>query len=286
MRMARTPSSRITRAVHSRGSLNMPDAALQTDTSIFQALPRVRGYDLERVSVGRSASSTYQLAYPGKPTLFLKVIAVENAPELKMESDCLNWLATRTSVPGVLKFGIEAELAYLLTEALPGCNAVGASPDLWSSTAAQVASQLRRLHSLDAAECPFDRTLDRVLPLAATRAASGLVDESDFDPERLGCNATELLDALYRERPGFEDIVVTHGDFCLPNMIFDNGRFSGFVDCGRCGRADRYQDLALAHRSIEGTFGKSVAGNFLEAYGLERVDTKKLSYYRLLDEFF
>jgi aminoglycoside 3'-phosphotransferase-2 len=96
----------------------------------------------------------------------------------------------------------------------------------------------------------------------------------------------ELLDSLYREHPGSEDIVVTHGDPCLPNVIFDNGSFSGFVDCGRCGRADRYQDLALAHRSIESNFGIRLAESFLRAYGLEPVDTMKLSYYRLLDEFF
>lgn len=69
-------------------------------------------------------------------------------------------------------------------------------------------------------------------------------------------------------------------------MIFHQGSFSGFVDCGRCGRADRHQDLALAHRSIESNFGSSSAEDFLKEYGLEHVDPKKLSYYRLLDEFF
>jgi aminoglycoside 3'-phosphotransferase-2 len=259
---------------------------LREITAIFQALPQVRGYRVELVSIGKSAFSVYRLAKPGKPTLFLKVSTVEDAPELKTECDCLNWLTRRASVPRVLEFDIEGESAYLLTEALPGCNAMGASPDFWSRISVQVASQLRRLHSLDAEQCPFDRTLDRVVSLAATRAASGQVDESDFDAERLGCSAMELLDSLYRERPNFEDIVVTHGDPCLANMIFDNGSFSGFVDCGRCGGADRHQDLALAHRSIEGNFGSSVAEDFLRAYGLDRVDTEKLSYYRLLDEFF
>lgn len=253
---------------------------------MFQALALTRGYVPERVSIGRSTSSVYRLAKQGEPTLFLKVAAVDDAEELRTECDRLQWLATRASVPRVLEFRIEGSSAYLLTEALPGSDAVGASRSLWSWISAEVATQLRRLHSLDAEECPFDRMLDRVIPLAATRAASGLVDESDFDAERGGCSAMELLDSLYRERPGFEDIVVTHGDPCLPNIIFDDDSFSGFVDCGRSGRADRYQDLALAHRSIERNFGRSLAEDFLRAYGLERVDTKKLSYYRLLDEFF
>lgn len=112
------------------------------------------------------------------------------------------------------------------------------------------------------------------------------MDETDFDPERIGRTATQVLDSLYQERPQTEDIVVTHGDACLPNAIFNNDDFSGFVDCGRCGCADRYQDLALAHRSIERNFGSSLAEDFLRAYGLGNVDKKRLSYYRLLDEFF
>jgi aminoglycoside phosphotransferase len=211
---------------------------------------------------------------------------VEDASELKTERDCLHWLANRASVPGVLEFVTQDGAGYLLTEALPGTSAAEAPARLWPRITEQLARQLRQLHSLDPEECPFDRTLDPVVRRAGARAASGYVDESDFDSERLGCNAMELFDSLCRERPQSEDVVVTHGDACLPNVIFDNGSFSGFVDCGRCGRADRYQDLALAHRSIEVNFGTGAAEGFLRAYGLEPVDTKKLSYYRLLDEFF
>ena len=259
---------------------------MQETTTVLRALPQLRRYHLEPVSVGKSASSVYRLVQPGMPALFLKVSTVEDAAALKLESDCLEWLATKTSVPGVLQSGTAGQSAYLLTEALPGSSASDAPRDLWERIAAQIAGRLRQLHAVDVEECPFDRTLDRVIPLAAGRASSGLADELDFDSERLGCNAIDLLDSLYRQRPGSEDIVVTHGDPCLPNIIFEGGAFTGFVDCGRCGRADRYQDLALAHRSIESNFGKSLAGAFLSAYGLEYVDTMKLSYYRLLDEFF
>lgn len=259
---------------------------MQKLTTIMQLLPQALEYRYEEISIGRSGNSVYRVVNPTKPALFLKVSSGDDAWELKVEHDCLNWLASRTAVPKVLEFGNQEGLAFLLTEALPGTNAAEAPERLWLRISQRLALHLHQLHSLDPEECPFDRNLDRVIPIAAKRAAAGHVDESDFDPERTGSTALELLDSLYRERPQSEEIVVAHGDACLPNAIFKSNSFSAFVDCGRCGRADRHQDLALAHRSIESNFGHRLAEGFLNAYGLEYIDTRKLSYYRLLDEFF
>lgn len=259
---------------------------MQELNTILQLIPQAREYRREQISIGRSGSSVYGLANPSRPTRFLKVSTADDACDLEAERDRLAWLANRTFVPKVLEFGKAEGFAFLLTEALPGANAAEAPARLWSRLVEQVARQLRQLHSLHPDDCPFDRTLDRVILLAGQRAETGLVDDSDFDPEHTGRSAMELLTSLHHRRPQSEDIVVTHGDACLPNLIFENGNFSGFVDCRRCGRADRYQDLALAHRRIESNFGGSLAEDFLSAYGLEHVDSRRLSYYRLLDEFF
>lgn len=244
------------------------------------------GYGYEPVGIGQSRSQVYRLTAPDRPSLFIKMSHGDEVTELEGERDRLYWLATRAPVPRLLDFGIVDDYAYLLTEALPGENATEVPKSMRPRIAVELAARLRDLHSIDPATCPFDESLDRVLPRAAARTSAGLVDESDFDAERKGAAPLRLLDQLRRERPPTEDIVVTHGDACLPNAIFRNGLFSGFVDCGRCGLADRHQDLALAHRSIMGNFGSESAGAFLAAYGLDRVDASKLAYYRLLDEFF
>ena len=260
--------------------------ALGEFTALRQVLPQLRGYEPEGVTIGRSTSMVYRLVSPEMPTLFLKTAADVDAAELAAEHDRLRWLAGRVPVPRLVGFAVDANRAYLLTEGLPGFNAAEVPARLRPQVTVRFAVELRKLHSLDPGECPFDRTLEQVLPAARARAMAGRVDEADFDVERLGHTAIELLGPLYQERPEFEDIVVTHGDACLPNAIFDDGTFGGFLDCGRCGRADRYQDLALAARSITSNFGGRFAADFFDAYGIDSVDAEKVAYYQMVDEFF
>jgi aminoglycoside phosphotransferase len=79
---------------------------------------------------------------------------------------------------------------------------------------------------------------------------AGLVDEWDFDDERQGRKAADVLAEVEASRVAGEQRALTHGDPCLPNAIFDGAAFSGFIDCSRAGVADPYQDLALAARSL------------------------------------
>jgi aminoglycoside phosphotransferase len=58
------------------------------------------------------------------------------------------------------------------------------------------------------------------------------------------------------------------------------------VDLARAGVADRYQDLALAARSLEYNVGPGYASLLWEVYGLRDPDEAKIAYYQLLDEFF
>ncbi|QCI63587.1 aminoglycoside 3'-phosphotransferase [Phreatobacter stygius] len=132
----------------------------------------------------------------------------------------------------------------------------------------------------------FDHRLDHRLAAARARMAAGLVDETDFDDERLGRPLPDLYRQLIADRPPSEMLVVTHGDACLPNLIAGETGFAGFIDCGRLGLADRYQDLALASWSITYNLGAAWVAPFFGHYGLPEPDPARLAYYRLLDEFF
>ena len=100
-----------------------------------------------------------------------------------------------------------------------------------------------------------------------------------------GRSALDLLSELEATRPGSEDLVVTHGDFCLPNVILRSGAVAGFIDVGRAGVADRHQDFACAARSIAYNYGEQFVAPFFEAYGMAP-DPARIAFYQLLDEFF
>ncbi len=102
-----------------------------------------------------------------------------------------------------------------------------------------------------------------------------------------------LLYWLEDNRPP-EEPVLSHGDFCLPNLLLHGDTLAGYIDLGRAGLADRWQDIALCYRSLlhnyDGTYsGVSHAGwhpgMLFEALGL-RPDWDRIRYYILLDELF
>lgn len=71
--------------------------------------------------------------------------------------------------------------------------------------------------------------------------------------------------------------------------MIHNRRFAGFIDLGRAGIADRYQDLALITRSLESDMNPQFNGwskYFLMQYEILEPDVSRLEFYRLLDEFF
>lgn len=123
--------------------------------------------------------------------------------------------------------------------------------------------------------------------MALSNARKGLVRLNDLDECRRGWSLEMLIDKLQKSVPSIEDLVFTHGDYCLPNVIINEGLFSGFADLGRAGVADRHQGLiALALRSLGRNFDSSYEKLFLKHYGLvDEFNQELIEFYNLLDEF-
>jgi len=244
------------------------------------------GYGWAAQTIGRSGAAVFRLEASGRPTLFVKTGAAGSGSELPDEAARLRWLAASgTACPSVLAEARAAGQDWLLTTALRGRDLASAC-DLAPGQIVRIAADaLHDLHRLDVTSCPFDRTLARCVARARARLEAGLVDDGDFDEERHGRSAADLFREVLARCPDRQDLVVAHGDACLPNLLADQGRFAGFVDCARLGIADRHQDLALATWSIRHNLGAPWVEPFLQRYGVA-ADPERLGFYRLLDEFF
>ena len=240
------------------------------------------------VTIGKSNATVHQVG-----ATFVKEMAPTWDRGLDAEHDRLQWLATTPlagHAPEVVAF--DPGVARLVTKALPGTDAAtraeaaGAGTDEANRLARWMGAALRTLHdTLDPAACPFDERLDVKLATCARRIEEGGVDEDDFDAERLGRTPASILDELHATRPADEDLVVTHGDWCWPNVVFDDddGRQWGTVDVGSLGVACRWLDLGIGCRSTFHNAGDQAVEHFLAGYGVE-ADEERIRYYILLDE--
>ena len=158
-------------------------------------------------------------------------------------------------------------------------------------------SVLHTLWKIDISTCPVDMTLATKLRQAEYNVTHGLVDLDNVNPSTFGVNGRfanpdKLLLWLIDNQPR-EDLAVTHGDFCLPNVFFD-GKRAKIIDVGRGGVADKYQDISLLYRSLKdnlaGGYGGAYFGEldektFFSVLGITP-NWDKIDYYILLDELF
>ncbi len=240
-------------------------------------------------AVGGVGVRTFRLEVEHQPAQYLKIAARETYPSLADERERLVWLGGRLPVPRVLHFAADAAQEYLLLLEIAGVPASDPSHgnDL-PGLVRLLAAGLRQIHGLDSAGCPFDRRLRVTLGEVRDRLAAGAPTAKPFAGPLGRREVQSLDDELPATWPVDEDVVFTHGDYCLPNVMIDvaGGAVTGFIDWGRGGLADRHQDLALAARSLTRNFGERWVPPFFASYGPDRIDRRKIMFYQLLDQFY
>lgn len=244
---------------------------------------------VEAVRIGGSRAQVYRLWDAAQVISFLKVEARDAATTLAADVARLRWLTDRLPAPQVLAYHEDEQCCYLLTSVVPGTDTATLSERADTDIAQLVrllATGLRQVHAVAITDCPFDARLAQALAQVQQRVALGLVDERAIGGPWSGRTVPDLLAELLATQPLQEDLVFTHGDACLPNLLVEGNRVSGFVDLGRAGVGDRYRDLALAQRSLIRNCGAPWVPLFFAEYGLPQPDQAKLTFYQLLDEFF
>ena len=212
--------------------------------------------------------------------------------------EVMRYLKGKLPVPEVLAYEKDEEYRYLLMSRIPGT--VACNPYYMEHPNEMIpilSDALKLLWSVDISDCPRKSDLDTILSEAEYRVKNNLIDLSDVEPETFGeggfKDAEELLSWLYENKPSYEP-VLSHGDFCLPNIFIEDGKLSGFIDLGNTGTGDKWMDIALCYRSLkhnaDGKWGSKVYPGIRPEMLFEELrlepDWEKIRYYILLDELF
>lgn len=224
---------------------------------------------------------------------------------LKIQPDCnisaneyymMRWLKGKLPVPDIIAAEHVDGIRYLLMSRIQGkylCDS--AILDDQIRLAELVAEGLRMLWSVNISDCPTIRTLDEKFKEIEEGLRSGWITrEQAGQPETYGPDGFDspahLFDWLIKHRPE-EEPVLSHGDYCLPNLFAGSIGMTGFIDLGFAGVADKWVDIEKVLWSMwansTGQFGgkKREFNRQLLFDALEmKPDEEKLRYYGLLNE--
>ena len=203
---------------------------------------------------------------------FLKTQPVAKG-SLRLEAEKGRFFHEKGLGAEVLSYQTVGEADWLLTRRVQGEDCTHpdhlAEPlrlvDLWAEI-------LRGLHELPTDGCPAPDYLDNYLALAENNYRTDNYDKTAF-PDSFGyASPEEAWTVLSEGKHLLRADTLIHGDYCLPNVLLKDWRFSGFIDLGNSGVADRHIDLFWGAWTL-GFNLKTDAyrSRFFDAYGRDRV---------------
>ena len=140
-----------------------------------------------------------------------------------------------------------------------------------------LAERLRVLHDTDGADCPVQNRMDGYFATAEDNYRRGVYDLSYFTADYGDATADEAIATVREGRTYFRNDTLLHGDYCLPNIMLDDWRFSGFIDLGNGGMGDRHVDLYWGAWTLRFNLKTDAyRERFFDAYGREKITPELL----------
>lgn len=249
----------------------------------FNAIPEVFHPLLTKSTVYDSSCSqgarVYYLDSDGG--FFLK-----RAPSLQAEAEMTAYFHRKGLGPEVLCY-LSQEQDWLLTRQIPGEDCTHpnylADPKRLCDTTAAL---LRQLHQEDASHCPVVNRNAVYLRTAEEGYLAGGYDPNLF-PGHWGFScAQEAWDTVTAYGHLLQTNALLHGDYCLPNLLLDNWRFSGFIDLGGSGIGDRHIDIFWGMWTLFFNLKtEAYCHRFLDAYGRDQIQPELLRTVAALEVF-
>ena len=189
---------------------------------------------------------------------------------LQKEAAMYSYFHNKGLAPEVLAYE-SSENDYLLTARAKGEDCTDA---LYLSDPIQLcdttASLLRQLHEVDFTGCPVTNRTQDYLATVEKNHRLGHYDTGLFSTP---ISADEAWKIVSENSKYLQTDTLLHGDYCLPNIMLDNWKFSSFIDLGCGGAGDRHIDLFWGVWTLEFNLKTDkFADRFLDAYGRDKIN--------------
>ncbi len=181
--------------------------------------------------------------------------------------------------PEVMYYGAHGGRDFLLTRRVIGKPLThGDYLENPRRLAIALGERMRELHEHPADACPVT---DRVSSYIDTARRSYLAGVRSFESLKSYSKFKSHEDAYLALCEGegmLKSDTLIHGDFCLPNVIFDAWRLSGYIDLGCGGIGDRHIDIFWGLWTLNFNLkSDGYSDIFLDAYGRDKIDRATLT---------
>lgn len=187
----------------------------------------------------------------------------------------------------VLEYVTEANYDYLLTRKINGEDCTHtqyrSDPKRLCDTLAEL---LRTLHETDFSFCPIQNRCASYVRTVLENNSKGLFDPSYLARELSSLTKEEAFCEFEKGASLLKSDTLIHGDYCLPNVMLDDWRFSAFIDLGNGGVGDRHIDLFWGAWTLNFNLHTDVyRDRFFDAYGRDLVDDEILKIVSIAEAF-
>jgi len=214
--------------------------------------------------------------------LFLKKNA---AGTLKQEAVMTGYFHSLGLSAEVLAFAEDGQHDYLLTRRIPGEDC---THEMYRREPERLcdllAEKLRELHDIRAEDCPVKDRLESYRENVLRGHAKGAYEPDLFRELWEFDTAEAAWSAAEQGMPELKAEVLIHGDYCLPNVMLDNWKFTGFIDVGAGGIADRHIDVLWGLWTMMFNLHTTkYTDRFIDVYGREKIDRELLRYVAAME---
>ena len=240
---------------------------------------------LERCAVYDSSCSPEARVWflDGEAGFYLKKAP---AGSLEKEAALTRFFHEKGLAPEVLAYE-SGERDWLLTVKAPGEDCTHpdylADPVRLCDTTAVL---LRQLHDTSTEGCPVPDRTEAYLAAARKNREAGHYDLGLFSGSWGYSSAEEAWAVVEAQGKFLKADTLLHGDYCLPNILLDNWRFSSFIDLGAGGVGDRHVDLFWGTWTLQFNLKTDrYRSRFLDAYGRDKADEEMLPIIAAIEVF-